>query len=82
MPALLEPVSYILRWGPDLERKGSKYEFAATVVVEGEVALIKGAAGRLTPGAWREIKSALNQIGVTTARWERFTTSERTVEAR
>lgn len=72
MPAHLEPASWILRAGPDMQHHGDPYKVSALVLpVEPGVARVVAASGKLYPGFRRDVYQLAQQMGLNKVLWER-----------
>lgn len=74
MGIILEPITLIWRSGPELNRFGDPFNFVATIIIDNEIAHIKGAAGTLPNiKEVRNLSSILRkQYAVKDIKWERL----------
>jgi len=71
MPAFLEPLTYIVRAGPEARRFEDDYVASGTVTTEDGVATVRGFAGRLDRGLRDDIVAAILAAGYHKVRWGR-----------
>lgn len=70
MAVSIEAITALIRYHPE-GGYGDPYTFVATVSIDGDLAIIKGAMGQYTSKIRREIKEALQSIGVQRVEYER-----------
>jgi hypothetical protein len=80
MPAYLEPLTLVLRAGPEAESYPQPYTFSCTAIVRGEEAELIGGSGHFEPAWRRDVARALRAYGVKRVYWDRRGRKERRVE--
>lgn len=78
--AHVEWIAGIIRAGPFLDKYGDPYEFACTIVREGDSAVLKGAAGKYSRAVHEAIKKELLAAGIKDVTWERLNNKPREVK--
>lgn len=68
------PFAVTIRYHGKRGTYGSPFTFVATAVIVGDEAKLFAAAGKMTPAAWRAVATALREIGVAHATFERRNT--------
>lgn len=71
MPVIIEWIIGVLRAGEHTITHGDPYTFSATVIRRGDVVEIVGATGTIPRGGLRDLKKALQAVGVTHIVWDR-----------
>ena len=72
MPATLEILSAIIRFGPEHDLMGQPYAGCVVVDSEGKVAILKGATGSMRKSYVPDIARVLLSMGFTHAVWFRL----------
>lgn len=72
MAVHLEPISWMLRAGPEMAKHGDPYQASAVVIsVAPGVVRVIGLSDKLYPGFFRDAKELARQMGITKILWER-----------
>lgn len=78
----LEPIVGILRAGPKTVNFGDPFEFSCTVIMDKNVAILKGACGKFTKASYVAIVKVLKDNNIKQVHWEKLNNKERKVEGR
>jgi len=68
----LEPITFIARKGPEMEKYGDKYDSVCTLVkIDDDTLMIKGLVGGIVKSEFAELLEKIKQYGFTKLTWER-----------
>jgi hypothetical protein len=72
MPAHIEPITWILRAGPDMHQHGDPYTVSAVVQPISPTEMrVMGANDSLYPGFLSDVRILAQELGITRVVWER-----------
>lgn len=80
MKAGIEWFAGIVRAGPEYKEHGDPFTFVATIVREGDSAVIKGARGDFTKEVYRAIFSELKSAGIKSVEWDKKNNKTRNIK--